>query len=172
MRTFVKDSFPAPMDLPWVAEQWVKHARPKMLILVEAELWPGWIAACRKRNIPIVLLNLRAETKAKWQRWGLWKTLSQQMLIFDQASYGELKLSIPPRRHPTSLPRPYFVGASTRNGAPADEQRLLEVWKTYNRPELLVLAPRRIERAKNILQRCSPLRAALWSQWNGEEVQV
>ena len=34
-----------------------KHLCPSMLVLIEAEMWPGIICECNRRNIPVLLAN-------------------------------------------------------------------------------------------------------------------
>ena len=53
-RTPVLGAFPAPLDLPGLPGRWLDAFRPGRLVLIEAELWPGWLWACRRRGIPVV----------------------------------------------------------------------------------------------------------------------
>ena len=100
MRTQMSGSFPAPLDLPIIFARWLDRARPSRLILVEAELWPGWIAACRARKIPIIVIGSRPS--ASLRRWqsipGLWAWLSRDVLFLPQSEI-DLKLGGQP---PTS----------------------------------------------------------------------
>jgi 3-deoxy-D-manno-octulosonic-acid transferase len=57
-----------PLDVPgWVA-RFLDHWRPDLAAFVESEIWPNMLAACRKRNIPAVLLNARMSVRsaARW----------------------------------------------------------------------------------------------------------
>ena len=54
----------APYDMPDAVARFLKRVQPKMLIIMETELWPNTIAACHKRNIPVVLANARLSEKS------------------------------------------------------------------------------------------------------------
>jgi 3-deoxy-D-manno-octulosonic-acid transferase len=141
-RTPVKGAFAAPLDLPFVVSRWVDRARPCRLVLIEAELWPGWIVAARNRGIPIVVVNARLGSGTHRLRRirPLWRWLSAGVQFIDQADTGDLKLSATVRAASFEIGRDAIVGASTRAG---DEARLIEAWASLPQPRpLLVLAPR------------------------------
>jgi 3-deoxy-D-manno-octulosonic-acid transferase len=48
-----------PLDLPWAVERFLSETRPSLLVLLELELWPGLLAACHRRGIPVAILNAR-----------------------------------------------------------------------------------------------------------------
>ena len=48
-----------PFDLPWAVERFLTLAKPRAVILLEAEFWPVLISACGRRGIPVVLVNAR-----------------------------------------------------------------------------------------------------------------
>jgi 3-deoxy-D-manno-octulosonic-acid transferase len=61
----------APLDhAPWVA-RFLDHWQPDLAVLVESEIWPGMIAACQSRAIPLVLMNARLSQGSlrNWQRF-------------------------------------------------------------------------------------------------------
>jgi 3-deoxy-D-manno-octulosonic-acid transferase len=73
--TLLRQRFPdvlhrfAPLDVPgWVA-RFLDHWRPDAGALVESELWPNLLAACRQRGVPLMLLNARlsARSAARWR---------------------------------------------------------------------------------------------------------
>lgn len=60
----------APLDVPrWVA-RFLDHWRPDAAGFVESELWPNIFAACRRRSMPILLVNARLSPRsaAGWRR--------------------------------------------------------------------------------------------------------
>lgn len=69
----------APYDLPTAINSFLKRIQPRLLIIMETELWPNTILACNKRSIPVVLANARLSEKsaAGYQRFSL---LTQSML--------------------------------------------------------------------------------------------
>ena len=59
-----------PLDVPaWVA-RFLDHWQPDIAGLVESELWPNLLVACRRRGIPVMLLNARMSPRsyARWRR--------------------------------------------------------------------------------------------------------
>lgn len=53
-----------PFDLPALMERMLRQARPRVVVLLETEIWPGLLMACAKRNIPVVVANARMSTKS------------------------------------------------------------------------------------------------------------
>ena len=53
-----------PYDLPEIIQRFLKRVKPKILIVVETEIWPNLYAACNKRQIPIVIVNARLSEKS------------------------------------------------------------------------------------------------------------
>ncbi len=150
-RTPVAGAFPAPLDLPLVLSRWLDAARPGRLILVEAALWPGWLAACRVRGIPVVVVNARpGRGTDRWKKLGpLWRWLMAGVTVIPQSQTGDLKLSAPPPPAPFALPRPAIVAASTR---PGDEPRVLSAWARIPQPRpMLVIAPRHLTRIEAVI---------------------
>tara|TARA_B110000967_G_scaffold67121_1_gene69410 strand:+ start:2978 stop:4297 length:1320 start_codon:yes stop_codon:yes gene_type:complete len=54
----------APYDMPDAVARFLNRVKPSLLIIMETELWPNTIAACHKRNIPVLLANGRLSEKS------------------------------------------------------------------------------------------------------------
>ena len=54
----------APYDTPGAVARFLQRVQPKMLIIMETELWPNTVAACYKRQIPVILANGRLSEKS------------------------------------------------------------------------------------------------------------
>ncbi len=68
LERFVRHRF-IPLDVPsWVA-RFLDHWQPDVAGFVESEIWPNLIAACRRRAVPMVLVNARlsARSHAMWR---------------------------------------------------------------------------------------------------------
>ena len=48
-----------PLDAPKLMEKALDQARPRVVGLLETELWPGLMLACEKRHVPMLILNGR-----------------------------------------------------------------------------------------------------------------
>ncbi|MBS0560172.1 MAG: 3-deoxy-D-manno-octulosonic acid transferase [Proteobacteria bacterium] len=59
-----------PLDVPAWGRRFLDHWRPDAVVFVESELWPNLLAECRRRRIPLALINARlsARSHARWQR--------------------------------------------------------------------------------------------------------
>jgi 3-deoxy-D-manno-octulosonic-acid transferase len=56
----------APYDFPWALHRFLKRVRPRLLVLIETELWPNMVRMTTARKIPVVLINARlSERSAK-----------------------------------------------------------------------------------------------------------
>jgi 3-deoxy-D-manno-octulosonic-acid transferase len=53
-----------PYDFPIVMHRFIKKMNPSLLIIMETELWPNLINACKKLNIRLVLANARLSKKS------------------------------------------------------------------------------------------------------------
>ncbi len=53
-----------PYDLIDVVNRFLKRIKPKILIIVETEIWPNLYAACGKNNIKLIMINARLSPKS------------------------------------------------------------------------------------------------------------
>lgn len=53
-----------PYDLPWCTANWLNVLQPKLVTIVETEIWPGFVNECKKRNIPITMINGRMSPRS------------------------------------------------------------------------------------------------------------
>ena len=64
----------APIDHPWCVQAALRAARPSGLVLVETELWPSWIAACARAEVPMAVVSGRISDRSfpRYRRLGVW----------------------------------------------------------------------------------------------------
>lgn len=53
-----------PYDLPGVMSRFINQIQPKLVIVMETELWPNFINILYRRNIPFVLVNARMSLRS------------------------------------------------------------------------------------------------------------
>jgi 3-deoxy-D-manno-octulosonic-acid transferase len=53
-----------PLDFSWSVRRFLDAARPDAVALVELELWPNFIHACRRRGIPVCVINGRLSERS------------------------------------------------------------------------------------------------------------
>jgi 3-deoxy-D-manno-octulosonic-acid transferase len=54
----------APYDLPEVVGRILDRVQPRLLIVMETEIWPNTLAQCNARGIPVVLTNARLSARS------------------------------------------------------------------------------------------------------------
>ncbi len=54
----------APYDFSFAVERFFAKVQPRLLVLMETELWPNLIAAAAQRDIPILLINARLSERS------------------------------------------------------------------------------------------------------------
>lgn len=173
----------APLDHPWCVEAAIRRGRPALSVLIETELWPSWIAACARHQIPVVVASGRLSDRS-FSRYRRIRPLLRSTLRridavgartdLDAERFvelgvpeprvrvtGDLKLD-PPAEQPAlaiDLIRaladvPVVVGGSTY---PYEEAALLDALDGAEKAGhgfVLVLAPRQIERAGDLARFC------------------
>jgi 3-deoxy-D-manno-octulosonic-acid transferase len=168
-----------PLDVPAWAARFLDHWRPDAAVFVESELWPNLLLACRRRAVPVMLLNARMSPRsfAGWRRvpglahavLGCLSAVRAQSdldaerlraLGARQVSVpGDLKFAAPPlpvdaaeleRLRILLAGRPIWLAASTH---PGEEALIFSVHRTLaaTHPGLLtILVPRHPERGAAI----------------------
>ncbi len=68
---YVQQTFPGevihlylPYDLPCAVKAFLDAVRPRVLIIMETEIWPNLLYYCRRRDLPAVLINARLSDKS------------------------------------------------------------------------------------------------------------
>lgn len=169
----------APLDHPWCVDAALDRVQPAMLVLVEAELWPTWIASAARRSVPVVLVSGRISDRSfdRYRRLGgiVGRTLRRLTAIgartptdadhfrelgADPARVsvtGDLKIDFDAARRPLApdIDRAVgktrlFVAGSTHPGEEAAALLALEAVERAGLEAALILAPRHTERASEV----------------------
>ena len=53
-----------PLDFAWAVRAYLRALKPKMLVLMESELWPRMLVECGERGIPVVVVNARVSDRS------------------------------------------------------------------------------------------------------------
>ncbi len=168
----------APLDTPGASARFLERLQPRLLILMERELWPGWLHQCRQQRVPVAVVNARLTERA-CQSYQHWRALMQpvwtQLTVAaaDAASAerfaklgvspshisptGNLKFDVKPPEAVADLRadlqgRTLVVAGSTHE---ADEAAWLDAWSQLapRHPSwLLVLVPRHPQRFDAVAQ--------------------
>jgi 3-deoxy-D-manno-octulosonic-acid transferase len=54
----------APYDFPWAIRRFYRTVQPRLLVLMETELWPNLVAGAHARGIPVLLVNARLSERS------------------------------------------------------------------------------------------------------------
>lgn len=53
-----------PYDLPGILSRFLDQVQPRLVIVMETEIWPNLLAACKQREIPTLLANARLSQRS------------------------------------------------------------------------------------------------------------
>lgn len=95
-----------PYDYPFAIRRFLKQIQPKLVIMVETEIWPNLYQICHEQNIPLILANARLKQKSfqAYRKWGgslLTRALNQTQLIgaqFEQDRENFIALGAKPEK--------------------------------------------------------------------------
>ena len=162
-----------PYDVPFAVNNFLNHFKPAIGLIMETELWFNLIAACKQREIPMLLLNARLSEKStsgyaklgKLAREGLQNlsavaaqtqadaTRLQRLGAGNISVAGNLKFEVKPQQSLLDKglqlrqlfgERPVFLAASTRDG---EEALILDALAKTKIPNLLtIIVPRHPQR--------------------------
>ena len=165
-----------PYDTPWAMRRFLRHYRPQFGLIMETELCPNLIAACRAEGVVLRLVNARLSERSA-RRYGRIPALTHDALqglaaIGAQTQEDAARLAALGARSPVVTgnmkfdisapaeqlalarefragygPRPVWLAASTREG---EEALILEAWRrampATDTAPLLVMVPRHPQR--------------------------
>lgn len=69
-----------PFDLPVITERIVDIVNPKVIILIETELWPNFLRLAWHKKIPVMMMNGRISDRSM-KRYSLIKRFTSRMLL-------------------------------------------------------------------------------------------
>jgi 3-deoxy-D-manno-octulosonic-acid transferase len=164
-----------PYDTGFMARRFLRHFAPRICILMETEVWPNLIAACRAEGVPVALVNARLSARSlrRGQRFGGLMTDAARAITLvaaqtpadadritslgapEVAVTGSIKFDVVPPPAALALgawlrarigTRPVLLCASTRDG---EEALILGAWRPEDKA-LLLLVPRHPQRFDDV----------------------
>jgi 3-deoxy-D-manno-octulosonic-acid transferase len=162
-----------PYDVPFAVSRFLAHFKPSIALMMETELWFNLIAACKQRDIPMLLLNARLSEKSaagyaklgKLAQEGVQSLTALAAQTADDAARlktlgaqnvsvaGNLKFDVKASKEKIDEglrlrtqfgERPVFLAASTRDG---EEALILDSLNKITIPNLLtIIVPRHPQR--------------------------
>lgn len=187
-----------PVDWPPTLARILKRSRPRLLVVIETEIWPSLLQAMAERDVPVAFANARISERS-WPRYQRLSALvgpliDQAALVCarDSSSAARLKAlgaddqrltvtgdikfdAISATEVSATLPAltssgPFVLAASTHD---PEEGVALEAFKVLRetRADLgLVIAPRHPDRSERVLAqaRAAGWRTASWTESGGD----
>jgi 3-deoxy-D-manno-octulosonic-acid transferase len=74
-----------PLDIGWGVRAYLKALRPRMLVLMESELWPRMLVECSKSKVPVAVVNARISDRSfpRYMRLRrLWRPFFEMITLF------------------------------------------------------------------------------------------
>lgn len=53
-----------PLDFAWAVRAYLRVLRPRLLVLMESELWPRMLVECKRAGIPVAVVNARVSDRS------------------------------------------------------------------------------------------------------------
>lgn len=53
-----------PFDIPASVNRFLDQVQPKLVVMIETEIWPNFLRACQQREIPVILANARLSARS------------------------------------------------------------------------------------------------------------
>src|SRR5262245_2817976 len=167
-----------PLDALRIVDRVLRRVRPRVVILIETELWPGLLRAAAAIGAPVAMVSGRLSARALARyRWAgpLFPAALAHIAAFGMQSAADAErivaLGAPPDRvrvtgtlkasAPPAILRPPLTGleerrvviaASTQPGEEAFVLQAFDILSRVYRDALLILAPRRPERFDEVAQ--------------------
>ncbi len=172
-----------PFDFSWRVRAAFRQLRPDLIVVVEHDLWPGFLSAARTRNVPVVLVNARLSDHSsrrlrrlapivRWPPRSIVRIATQEEdsairfrdLGFppgDVVATGNLKFHTPAPpesgrvRADLGLTDDAFVLLASSTHHP-EEEAVLDAFARLREADdsaVLIMAPRRIERTEEVESR-------------------
>lgn len=54
----------APLDLGWILRRFLNAVSPRLVLVMETEIWPNMLVACERRGIDVMLINARLSARS------------------------------------------------------------------------------------------------------------
>ncbi|MGD0466309.1 MAG: 3-deoxy-D-manno-octulosonic acid transferase [Gammaproteobacteria bacterium] len=185
-----------PFDVNFAINNFLSKIKPKLLIILEKEIWPNLIVNCHKNNIPIIIANAQLSNKS-FYRYSLIKSLMASWLknitfICTQTKFDTYKfkrlinnnaikniitvgntkfdLITQTEKLASDILRPTWIAASTH---PREEELILEAHHAILNKipnALLILVPRHSERCFGITKKIKEIKFVMRSKQNNLDI--
>ncbi len=107
-----------PLDFAWIVRRYLRALQPRMLVLMESELWPRLLVEAHRAKVPVIVVNGRVSDRSlpryRALRW-LWRPFLRRLrLVLAQTAQDEkrfVEIGVPSRAVRTAGNLKYDVRA-------------------------------------------------------------
>jgi 3-deoxy-D-manno-octulosonic-acid transferase len=68
-----------PMDFTFAVRRAIRRVRPSLVVLIEGDVWPNFVGECRRRGVPVVVVNGRIGPQKGYPRYRLIRPLAANL---------------------------------------------------------------------------------------------
>jgi 3-deoxy-D-manno-octulosonic-acid transferase len=125
----------APLDFPSMVARYLRRFEPAQIVLIEGDVWPNLLLACKRRQIRVTLVNARISPRSqrRYRRVAAWIRPVFRML--DAVAIQESEdatiwedLGVPPERIHRTGSIKFDPGSGRRPGRRAEFQQMLDAF--------------------------------------------
>jgi 3-deoxy-D-manno-octulosonic-acid transferase len=117
-----------PLDLPGAVRRAIARNRPRVLVVLETELWPNLFRALAERGVPVMIANGRISDRS-YRRYRLVRAFMRPVLasvsVFAMRSDEDARRIIALG----ALPERVFVTGNIKHDAPPDDADASTIWQ-------------------------------------------
>ena len=77
-----------PLDFSFAVRRALDRIRPALVVLMEGDIWPNFLAACTERHVPVVVVNARISTDKGYPRYKRFRRLTGRFLFQPLTAVG------------------------------------------------------------------------------------
>ncbi len=139
----VAATFYLPLELGWIVARVFRRLQPRLLVLVDTELWPALLDRADRRDVPVIVINGRISDRS-WPRyrrvrWFTAPLLSRLSRVYAQSALdAERFIALGANAERVSV-----VGNTKYDAVPVPDAQLRARWRTrlgVGEEELLIVA--------------------------------
>ncbi len=80
--------FRFPKDFSLAVDRAIRRVRPSLVVLIEGDVWPNFLAACNRRGVPVVVVNGRMSPDKGYPRYRKLGTLAGRLIFRRLSAIG------------------------------------------------------------------------------------
>ncbi len=77
-----------PLDFTWAVARALDRLKPSLVVLMEGDVWPNFLAACNRRDIPVAVVNARMSANKGYPRYKKLGALARNLIFKRLAAVG------------------------------------------------------------------------------------